>query len=123
MSDRKSVVWYVAYSTTTFIMMRYHVPHRGRQIMSNGILEAVEEIENEMVGNDMLIEGERRQIIDATAFCRDATGELIAHGVAISQRGETPEPEHIAVEIEGEGYVPVQKVGEKLESGEWEEPQ
>jgi hypothetical protein len=91
--------------------------------MSNGILEAVEEIENEMVGNGMIIKGERRQILAATAFCRDATGELIAYGCAIAQRGKTPEPEHIAVKIEGEGYVPVQKVGEKLESGEWEEPQ
>jgi hypothetical protein len=91
--------------------------------MSNGILEAVEEIENEMVGGDMLIEGERREILDATAFCRDPTGDLVAYGVAISQRGETPDPEHIAVEIEGEGYVHVQEVGEKLESGEWEEPQ
>lgn len=91
--------------------------------MSNGILEAVEDIENEMVGNGMIVDGERREILDATAFCRDATGDLIAYGAAISQRGKTPDPEHIAVEIEGEGYVPVQEVGEKLKSGEWEEPQ
>lgn len=91
--------------------------------MSNGILEAVEEIENEMVGGDMIIDGERREILNATAFCRDATGDFIAYGAAIMQRGETPDPERIAVEIEGEGHVPVQDVGEKLESGEWREPQ
>lgn len=113
----------MVYYTTTFITIEYYVPHGVRQDMSNGILEAVEEIEAEMVGNDMIIKDERRKIRDATAFCRDGTGELIAHGVAIAQRGRTPEPEHIAVQIEGEGYVPVEKIGEKLESGEWEEPQ
>lgn len=91
--------------------------------MTNDILEAVEEIEKEMVGNDMIVDGERRKILEATAFCRDATGDLTAYGVAIASRGPTPDPEHIAVKIEGEGYVPVKKVGEKLESGEWEEPQ
>jgi hypothetical protein len=91
--------------------------------MSNGILESVEEIENEMVGNDMIVDGERREILDAKAFCRDATGDLIPYGAAISMRGKTPEPSHIAVEIEGEGFVSVKEVSEKLESGEWEEPQ
>ena len=91
--------------------------------MSNGILEAVEEIRDEMVGNIMIVDGEERDILAATAFCRDATGDWIAHGAAISSRGKTPTPEKIAVKIEGEGYVDVQKVGEKLESGEWEEPQ
>lgn len=91
--------------------------------MSNGILDAVDEIKQEMVGNDMIVGGERRKILKATAFCRDATGDFIAYGVAIAQRGETPEPERIAVKIEGVGYVPVQEIGEKLESGEWREPQ
>lgn len=90
--------------------------------MSNGILEAVEEIRKKMVGNIMVVDGEEREILSATAFCRDATGDWIAYGAAIARRGDTPDPEKIAVEVEGEGYVDVQEVGEKLESGEWEEP-
>jgi len=91
--------------------------------MSNGILKAVEEIEREMVGDVMLIGGEERDILDAKAFCRDATGDLVAYSAAIPMRGPTPEPSHIAVEIEGKGFVHVSEIGEKLESGEWEEPQ
>jgi len=88
--------------------------------MANDINEAANEIRDALLGDKIVVDGEKREILDVSGMVYDY------HSDGLVPKREHPDwqdgglnPTEVGIHVEGEGWLTAEDYKAKLVSGEW----